>query len=92
MSRLRDRRESPAPDRGRRVERVRDDVVASGSAYGGIIARLAPHDDPADIVARLVEEHGSLDSIDPVRFACAVKRAAEGTRSTAACDDAQTGA
>jgi len=92
MSRLRDRGKSPAPDRGRGVERVRDDVVASGSAYAAIIARLAPHDDPADIVARLVEEHGSLDRIDPVRFACAVKRAAEGTGSTAACDDAQAGA
>lgn len=91
MSRMRDRWESPAPGRGRGVERVRDDAAASASAYAGIIARLAPDDDPADIVARLVEEHGSLDSIDPVRFACAVKRVAEGTRSTAACDDAQAG-
>ncbi len=69
-----------------------EDPDASPSVYAGIIARLAPDDDPAHIVAWLVAEHGSLDSIDPIRFACAVKRAAEGARSTAACDDASAGA
>jgi hypothetical protein len=90
MLRLRDRWGSPGPGHGRGEER--DGAEASGSVYAGIIARLAPDDDPEDIVARLVAEHGSLDSIDPVRFACAVKRAAEHGRPTGACDDAQAGA
>lgn len=92
MARLRDRWGSPAPGRRRGADGARDDAETGGSVYAGIIARLAPDDDPDDIVARLVEEHGSLDSIDPVHFAGAVKCAAERARSTAAPrDDAQAG-
>ena len=88
---LRDRWASPAPGRGRGVDGLREDAEASGSVYAGVIARLAPDEDPDDIVARLVAEHGSLDNIDPVRFAYAVKCAAERARSTAPRDDAQAG-
>jgi hypothetical protein len=70
---------------------VREDAAA-GSAYAGIMARLAPGEDPAHIVAWLVAEHGSLDSIDPVRFACAVKLAAERAGSAAAASGALQGA
>ena len=51
MPRLRNRRRPPEPGSGRWVARVPEGTDPMGGAYAGVIARLAPEADPADVVA-----------------------------------------
>jgi hypothetical protein len=76
---------------GPRAHRLRPEPLADlggePSNYAGIIRRLAPADDPAHIEAWLLQVHGTLDAIEPIRFARATKAAADRARVTSRGDN-----
>lgn len=59
-----------------RTSAVRNSATPATSTYTRLIKRLAPQANPADIEALLRQEHGTLENIEPIHFARAVKAAA----------------
>ncbi|MGI9098084.1 MAG: hypothetical protein ACR2H2_06245 [Solirubrobacteraceae bacterium] len=69
-------------DRPRPRPRPRPEAAGTnGNSYAALIKRLAPGEDAARVEAWMRAEHGTLDSIDPVHFARAVKTAVDGVRA-----------